>query len=122
MPKITAPAFWSFLYDSRNPRASMVQPGVSALGKKNKTTLLPRKLLRETSWPFSSGKVKSGALSLVFMGTPLRTWLYRRAGVAVIWLAAFVIVPAALAQFAAKNTQSKGPRALGLLELYTSGK
>src|SRR5581483_4893863 len=122
IPKITAPAFCSFLYDSRNPRASMVQPGVSALGKKNRTTFLPRKSLSETSCPFSSGKVNSGALSLVFMATPLRTWLYRRAGLAVICLViGLSSVTVLRAQYGKKGTQSKGPRALGLLEMYSSG-
>ncbi len=119
---MAAPAFCSFLYDSRNPRASMVQPGVSALGKKNKTTLWPRRSFKETSCPFSSGKVNSGALSLIFMGTPVRTRLYRRAGWVVICLVlGLTSTTGLLAQFGKKNTQSKGPRALGLLELYPSG-
>src|SRR5215469_568526 len=33
-PSTVAPAFWICLYASRNPHASTVQPGVSALGKK----------------------------------------------------------------------------------------
>ena len=32
MPSTTSPAFCSLLYASRNPDASMVQPGVLALG------------------------------------------------------------------------------------------
>ena len=46
----------------------MVQPGVSARGKKYKTTVFPRRSFVETSLPFSSCKVKSGALSWIFMG------------------------------------------------------
>src|SRR5208337_1937724 len=42
MPSTTAPAFCILLYASRNPHASMVQPGVSALGKKYTTTFFPR--------------------------------------------------------------------------------
>src|SRR5215471_19268351 len=118
MPRITAPAFCSFLYDSRNPRASMVQPGVSALGKKNRTTGLPRKSFKDTSLPFSSGKVKSGALSLTFMAiSPGRFTLNRSAGWAVILvLAAFAGIQLSHAQYTKKPPQSKGPRALGLLQ------
>jgi len=43
----------------------MVQPGVLALGKKKRTTFLPRNWASETGFPFSSGKVKSGALVLM---------------------------------------------------------
>lgn len=50
----------------------MVQPGVSARGKKYKTTVFPRNPFRETSFPFSSGKVNSGALSWIFMDVPQR--------------------------------------------------
>lgn len=32
MPRTMRPAFWSFVYASRNPHASIVQPGVFALG------------------------------------------------------------------------------------------
>src|SRR5947209_18819168 len=121
MPKTAAPAFCSFLYDSRNPRASMVQPGVSALGKKNSTTLFPRKSFNDTSLLFSSGKVNSGALSLVFMVNPLRTWLYRKAGGAVILVAVLTIIPAGYAQYAKKGAQSKGPRALGIVQFLPNG-
>src|SRR5437868_6268775 len=124
MPSTTAPAFWSFLYDSRNPRASMVQPGVSALGKKNKTTFWPRKSFSDTSLPFSSGKVKSGALSLSFMAiSPGRSSLYRRAVCAVILaMTVFGWVQAGVGQYARKDTASKGPRAIGLLQLSANGK
>src|SRR5437879_3008322 len=119
MPSTTAPVFCSFLYDSRNPRASMVQPGVSALGKKNSTTFLPRKSFSETSFPFSSGKVKSGALSLTSMAvSPSST--YRIAGRIVIFVALTSAVVAG--QFAKRGTVSKGPRALGLLQLAPNGK
>jgi hypothetical protein len=101
----------------------MVQPGVSALGKKKRTTVLPRKSFRETFFPFSSGKVKSGALSLVSMAvSPRNQCLYRRPGRGVILLLlAVVLVHVAQAQYA-KRTISKGPRAVGLLELAANGK
>src|SRR5438477_5771911 len=124
MPRTTAPAFCNFLYASRNPDASIVQPGVSALGKKNRTTVLPRKLFSETFRPSSSGKVKSGALSFTSMEvSPHRAPLYRSlrqaasAAFAILLLAGLVS-----AQFARKATLSKGPRALGLLELAANGK
>src|SRR5437870_2547430 len=119
MPRITAPAFCRFLYASRNSDASMVQPGVSALGKKNKTTLLPRKSFSETFLPFSSGKEKSGALSLISMrASPFRSLLYLTVA-AVVILAGLALtfgqtVPA---QSTRREAARKGPRALGLLEL-----
>src|SRR5437868_2142571 len=118
-----APVFCSFLYASRNPLASMVQPGVSALGKKKRTTALPRKSFSETFFPFSSGKVKSGALSLVSMAvSPCNQSLYRRPGWgAILLLLTVVLIHASQAQYA-KRTASKGPRALGLLELAANGK
>ena len=102
----------------------MVQPGVSALGKKKSTTFLPRKSFSDTSSPFSSGKVNSGALSLSFMAiSPRRFTLYRSAGRAVIWVVmALGALAIAHAQFAKKAPQSKGPRALGLLQLSPDGK
>src|SRR5437899_247188 len=121
---MTAPAFCSFLYASRNPDASIVQPGVSALGKKNRTTVLPRKSFSETFLPFSSGKVKSGALSLISMAvSPLRQSLYRTAGRVVILASLALLLGQILpAQVARRPTASKGPRALGLLELAANGK
>lgn len=102
----------------------MVQPGVSALGKKNSTTVLPRKSLSDTFLPFSSGKVKSGALSLISMRlSPLRQPLYRSAGRAVIFAGlALVLAQIGAAQLARKPTASKGPRALALVELAPNGK
>ena len=92
---------------------------MSALGKKNSTTFLPRKSFSETSFPFSSGKVKSGALSLTSMGvSPSST--YRIAGRIVILVALTAAV--IFAQFAKRGTVSKGPRALGLLLLAANGK
>jgi hypothetical protein len=97
----------------------MVQPGVSALGKKKRTTFFPRKSFNETSFPFSSGKVKSGALSLTSMGMSPSS-KYRIGGRIVI----FVVLTAALGfgQYAKRGTVSKGPRALGLLQLAANGK
>src|ERR1700747_3172953 len=47
-------------------------------------TVLPRRSFSDTSWPFSSGRVKSGALSLTFMQIPndaeLRVRASRSAG------------------------------------------
>src|SRR5438270_8723974 len=124
MPSTTAPAFCKFLYDSRNPRASMVQPGVSALGKKKSTTGLPRNCFSATGFPFSSSKVKSGALSLACMGnSPFRSTLYRRGWGLVICAGLMLITGVAgWAQFARKNAVSKGPRATALVVLPAKGK
>ncbi len=100
----------------------MVQPGVSALGKKNRTTGFPRNCFRDTGLPFSSGKVNSGALSLTCMDlSPFRSSLYRRGWRAVTWV---VLITAGVvwAQFARKTSVSKGPRALGLLVMPPKGK
>ena len=101
----------------------MVHPGVSALGKKKSTTFLPRKSFSDTSFPFSSGKVNSGALSLTFMAeSPRRSTIYRNAGCALIYAALLLSASLSPAQFAQKETRSKGPRALGLLQLAPGGK
>ena len=42
MPTISASSFANFFEQSRNSHASLVQPGVSDLGKKKSTTRLPR--------------------------------------------------------------------------------
>jgi len=99
----------------------MVQPGVSALGKKNKTTLLPRKSFSETFLPFSSGKEKSGALSLISMrASPFRSLLYLTTASVVMLAGLFgQTVPA---QSTRREAARKGPRALGLLELAANGK
>jgi hypothetical protein len=103
----------------------MVQPGVSALGKKNSTTALPRKSFKETSLPFWSGRVNSGALSLTCMalspGSILyRPKLYSRARIIIAGL--IFSAPIVFAQFARREPPDKGPRALGLLELAPNGK
>ena len=101
----------------------MVQPGVSALGKKNSTTGLPRNCFSETGFPFSSGKVNSGALSLTCMGnSPYRSTLYRTGRRLVICSGLLLLAAAACAQFARKNAVSKGPRATALLVLPAKGK
>src|SRR2546427_2135663 len=46
---------------SRNPQPSRVQPGVSAFGKNQRTTVFPLKSPRETSRPSWSFTLKSGA-------------------------------------------------------------
>src|SRR5205823_1582988 len=100
------------------------QPGVSALGKKNSTTVLPRKSFRETFFPFSSGKVNSGALSLIFMtDAPYSPKLYSTVWRAVIIAGlALAIAPVLPAQSSRRGAADKGPRALGLLELAANGK
>src|SRR6266576_2858620 len=118
------PAFWSFRSASRNEQASLVQPGVSARGWKYSTTVLPLKSFRETSFPFSSSKVMSGALSLTssMASSPIRPSLYRSTCWAVICgLLAVVLVQVATAQLARKGKE-KSPRALGLLQLAPDGK
>ena len=102
----------------------MVQPGVSALGKKNSTTVLPRKSFNATLFPFSSGKLNSGALSLVSMGIfASHSSLYRTSRRIVIWTAVLLLGLASVhAQYGHRPQVSKGPRATGLLELAANGK
>jgi hypothetical protein len=101
----------------------MVQPGVSALGKKNRTTVFPRKSFSETFWPFWSGKVNSGALSLISMRKfSSRSNLYRRAWALVIFAALIVMVWQNVLGQVSRSKISKGPRALGLLQLLPKGK
>jgi hypothetical protein len=102
----------------------MVQPGVSALGKKNRTTFLPRKSFSETFLPFSSGKEKSGALSLISMrASPFRSPLYLTAGSVVIFGGlALMFGQTAPVQSTRREAARKGPRALALLELPANGK
>src|ERR1700752_2463183 len=113
MPRMTAPVFCNFLYASRNPLASMVQPGVSALGKKNSTTVLPRKSFKETFPPFWSGKINSGALSLISMDVSrLRLYptIWRLVIPGVLGLGLFWTI--ALAQVGKAAKPYQGPRAL----------
>ena len=103
----------------------MVQPGVSALGKKNRTTDLPRKFLSDTFLPFSSGKEKSGALSLISMrASPFRLPLYLTAGSFVMLTALLALMSGQTnpAQSTRREPARKGPRAVALLELPASGK
>ena len=102
----------------------MVQPGVSALGKKNRTTFLPRKSFNETFLPFSSGKEKSGALSLISMrASPFRLPLYLTAGSFVMLTAlALMSGQSSPAQSSRREAARKGPRAVALLELPANGK
>jgi len=85
---------------------------------------LPRKSLSDTFFPFSSGKVKSGALSLISMRfSPLRQPLYRSAGrVVILTTLALIFAQIVAAQYGRTGTVSKGPRALALIELAPSGK
>jgi hypothetical protein len=102
----------------------MVQPGVSALGKKNRTTVLPRKSFRDRFLPFSSGKVNSGALSLIFMtDAPYSQKLYSTVWRAVIIASLAMAIASTLpAQSGRRGAVDKGPRALGLLEIPANGK
>ena len=119
MPRMTAPVFCSLLYASRNPHASMVQPGVSALGKKKRTTVLPRRDLRDTTLPFWSGKLKSGAFSPFSMPLSPMRHLYSRAAGAVICAALTMLLcaSAARAQYGRRAPVSNGPRATAILQL-----
>jgi hypothetical protein len=86
---------------------------------------LPLKSFKETSWPFSSSNLMSGALSLTssMVGSPIRSWLYRSARRAVTWaLVVLGVAQLASTQVAKKNKETKGPRALGLVELSSDGK
>jgi hypothetical protein len=86
---------------------------------------LPRKSLSDTFWPFWSGKVKSGALSLICMADAPsdRSTLYRKlrriVTVASLALAFTQLSPG---QASRRGTVDKGPRALGLIELAANGK
>lgn len=111
----------------------MVQPGVSALGKKKSTTGLPAKFFRLTGLPSSSGTVKAGALSLRSMLNRLHQIrsepLYRmcsKATGAVSFLAgihSFVRVSIAAGLLAcilpiaicAQKKQPQGPRAIAVV-------
>src|SRR5437899_2420371 len=103
----------------------MVQPGVSALGKKNNTTVLPRKSLSDTFWPFWSGKVNSGALSLTCMADAPsdRSTLYRKLR-RIVTAASLALAFTQLSpgQASRRGTVDKGPRALALIELAANGK
>lgn len=101
----------------------MVQPGVSALGKKKSTTLFPRRLFSETVWPFWSGKENSGALSLISMRKfSSRLSLYRRACRFVIIAGLILTVWQSVLGQVSRAKVSKGPRALGLIEFLPKGK
>src|SRR5262249_47327826 len=68
MPENATPARCIFLNGSRNPHASIVQPGVFGLGEKKSTRFFPRDRFNETFWPSSLASVNSGALSLICIG------------------------------------------------------
>jgi hypothetical protein len=95
----------------------MVQPGVSALGKKKSTTGLPRNLLSATGSSFSSGRVKSGALSPICMGH----YLYRKARrAATLALAGLLAITLALPLAGQRRRDAKPPRpprAVAVLEV-----
>src|SRR5437762_11694193 len=120
MPRTVSPAFCIFLNASRNPHASMVQPGVSALGKKKRTTFCPRSSFRRTIEPFSSDKLKSGAFLPSVMSLPLRRKLYPtshyRVISAVLMIGVLLCGTNASAQYRSTRKEHKGPRAIAVIE------
>jgi hypothetical protein len=60
-PTISVFRSWKSRIRSRNPMPSAVQPGVSAFGKNQSRTLLPRKSARLSRRPSHVVAVKSGA-------------------------------------------------------------
>src|SRR5437764_2413117 len=103
----------------------MVQPGVSALGKKNSTTVFPRKSFSDTFWPFWPGKVNSGALSLICMADAPsdRSTLYRKLRrIVTVASVALAVTQLSPGQASRRGTVDKGPRALALIELAANGK
>src|SRR6266513_695846 len=83
-----------------------------------------RKSFKATSLPFSSVVLKSGALSLTSMGSfPRRTWLYRTTLAAVTLLMSIQgMAQGTVTQYGRKPATSKGPRAIGLIQLFPNGK
>src|SRR5579883_2158761 len=65
-PRIATPRLSSSCFASRNSDASVVQPGVFALGKKKRITRLPLKSFSAISSPLSDRRRKSGAFSPAF--------------------------------------------------------
>jgi len=95
------------------------------LGKKNRTTVFPRKFFSDTFWPFWSGKVNSGALSLICMAgaPPDRSTLYSKLrGIVAVASLGLAFTQLSPAQASRRGPVDKGPRALGLLELPPNGK
>src|SRR5256885_15994214 len=98
----------------------MVQPGVSALGKKNRMTGLPRKSFRLTGSPFSFGTLMSGTLSPISMqnysSKSFLAHLYRKCPVGV---AGGMIVLIALCSLpitaGAQRKKASGPRAVAVV-------
>jgi hypothetical protein len=80
--------------------------------------------LRDTFSPFWSGKVNSGALSLICMDiSPSRSSLYRStARLVLLFAIVFALVQGTSAQTPYGAKPYKGPRALGLIELPAKGK
>src|SRR5438067_12669893 len=122
MPSTTAPARCSFANWSRKPHASMVQPGVSALGKKNKTTGLLRKSLRLTGSPFSFATEVSGTLSPTSMQSYSSKihlgHLYRNrslAAVAAVTSLVITVLCFCPLQANAQHKKQSGPRALAVI-------
>src|SRR5437016_4775541 len=62
MPRMATPRLSNSFFASRNSDASIVQPGVLALGKKNRRTRSPEKSLSASSLPSSDLRRKAGTL------------------------------------------------------------
>lgn len=95
----------------------MVQPGVSALGKKKSTTGLPRKSFRLTGLPSSLGTLVSGALSPISMKSSsfeLRfAHLYSKLVVFVI--SGFALLLMTVPWLSAQSKKASGPRAIAVV-------
>src|SRR5262245_53639677 len=61
IPRTTTPAFSYSEWRSRNPQPSAVHPGVSALGKNQRTRRFPRNSSRVRVFPVWSGSRNAGA-------------------------------------------------------------
>ena len=96
----------------------MVHPGVSALGKKNSTTGLPRKSFRLTGWLSSLDTLMSGALSPISMKHHSFIFqfehLYRNRYTQVFCTFLLALTFACLLAHGQSKKQ-KGPRALGVV-------
>src|SRR5258707_834466 len=66
MPRMATPRWSNCFFASRNSDASMVQPGVLALGNKKRRTRWPAKSFSAISRPSSESRRKAGALAPIF--------------------------------------------------------
>src|SRR3954454_9362905 len=100
----------------------MVQPGVSALGKKKSTTGFPRKSFRLTGWPSWSGTLVSGTLSPISMNDYSfayhSAYLYRKRVISRRRRVTILLVISLFSVSVPATAQSKkpgGPRAIGVV-------